>query len=78
MSGMGADQRAIEQAYAMAPLAQLQSLGQLYGGTPYSLFSGQTMTGNGTMQGTNVTRQTPSLFDSMLAAAAVGAKFIPA
>jgi hypothetical protein len=75
MAQLGDQQRAIEAQYAMAPLAQLQSLGELYGTTPYNLFSGQNVTGNGTMSGTSVTRQTPSLFNQMLAAASVASKF---
>jgi hypothetical protein len=60
----------------MAPLAQLQALGQLYGTTPYSLFNGNTVSSNETMQGTGTVSQTPSLFNQMLAAASVAAKFV--
>lgn len=71
-------QRGVESQYAMAPLAQLESLGQLYGTTPYNLFNGQDVTSEGTMKGTNVTTQKPSLFNQMLAAAAVASKFAAA
>jgi hypothetical protein len=72
---LGDQQRAIEAQYAMAPLAQLQSLGELYGTTPNNLFSGQNVSGNSTMSGTNVTKSSPSLFNQMLAAASVASKF---
>ena len=75
MAQLGDQQRAIEAQYAMAPLAQLQSLGELYGTTPYNLFSGQNVTSSGTMSGTSVTKQSPSLFNQMLAAASVAAQF---
>jgi uncharacterized protein (DUF2336 family) len=77
MGQLGDQQRAIEAQYAMAPLAQLQSLGQLYGTTPYNLFNGSNVSSNGTSQGTNVTTSTPSLFSQMLAAAQVASGFVP-
>ncbi len=76
MAQLGDQQRGIEQAYALAPLAQLQSLGQLYGTTPYNLFSGQNVQSNETMNGTNVTTQTPSLFNQLLAAGQVASSFV--
>lgn len=71
MATLGDQQRGIEQAYALAPLAQLQSMGQLYGTTPFGLFNGQDVSGtsSGTLQGTEVTKQSGSLFDSLLAGA---------
>jgi hypothetical protein len=77
MGQLGDQQRGVEAQYAMAPLAQLQALGQLYGTTPYSLFSGNNVSSNETMQGMGTVSQTPSLFNQMLAAASVAAKFVP-
>jgi hypothetical protein len=75
MNAMGADQRGIEQAYALGPLAQLQSIGNLSGMTPYQILVGQQFDSNSS--GTNVTKSTPSLFDAFLAAANTAASFIP-
>lgn len=66
MAGLGDQQRLIESQYAMAPLAQLQSLGELYGTTPYGLFAGQNFSGTGTSNGTNVTKSSPGLFGMMM------------
>ncbi len=66
MAGLGDQQRMIEQQYAMAPLAQLQELGNLYGTTPYGLFSGQNVNTTGSMTGTNTTKTSPSLFGMMM------------
>ncbi|WP_114954321.1 hypothetical protein [Sphingosinicella terrae] len=70
LAGLGDQQRQIAQARAMAPLAQLQAMGQLSGMTPYDILVGRsttgTTTGTGTTQGTSVTRETPSLFSQML------------
>lgn len=73
MGDMGAQQRGIEQQYALSPLAQLQSMGQLYGATPFDLFKGQNTSGTVNSSGTNVTKSTPSLFDMYLASAQVAA-----
>ena len=54
-SSLGQDQRAIEQAQAAAPLTVLQQLASTYGGLPLNLLSGQTITSNGTSQGTTKT-----------------------
>lgn len=48
----GADQRAIEQALASAPLEVLQRIAQMYGGMPLNLLSGSTTTGSGTSNST--------------------------
>jgi hypothetical protein len=74
-SDMGAQQRAIEQAYRMAPAAQLEMMGGLLGTTPFGLFNGQDVTGSGTSSGTNVTKSSPSLFDQLLAAGNVASNF---
>lgn len=66
MASMGDQQRQIEQQYAMAPLAQLQAAGQLFGATPYQALVGQTVNTNGTMNGTTNTTQSPSLFQMMM------------
>src|SRR6185369_1815854 len=54
MGQLGDQQRAIEQAYAMAGPAQLQLMGQLSGMTPYDILVGRQVNGttNGTMTGT--------------------------
>lgn len=48
---LGADQRAIEQAMASAPLTVLQEIAKAYGGLPLNLLSGSTVTGTNTSQG---------------------------
>jgi hypothetical protein len=75
MAGFGDQQRGIEQAYRMAPAAQLDMMGNLLGGTPFSLFNGQTVNGTSQTSGTSVTKSSPSLFDSILAAGQVAASF---
>ena len=45
---LGADQRAIDQALASAPLSVLQEIAKTYGGLPLNLLSGSTTTGNST------------------------------
>lgn len=81
MAQLGDQQRAIEQAYAMAGPAQLQLMGQLSGMTPYDILVGRNVasTANGTTTGTGTTvqTQTPSLFNQLLAAGDFAAKFIP-
>jgi hypothetical protein len=72
LSGLGDQQRQIEQAYRMAPLAQLEMGGKLLGGTPFSLFQGQQVDTTGTSNGTSVTRSSPSLFNQLLAAGQLG------
>lgn len=69
MENLGGDQRAIEQAYAMAGPAQLQMMGQLSGMTPYDILVGRNVTGNTT--GTNTTTSSPSLFGQLLGAASL-------
>ena len=77
MGQLGDQQRAIEQAYAMAGPAQLQLMGQLSGMTPYQILVGQNVNGNttGTATGTGTvtTVQNPSLFSQLLA----GASLVP-
>ena len=81
MAQLGDQQRGIEQAYAMAGPAQLQLMGQLSGMTPYDILVGRNVNGttNGTMtqSGTQITNQTPSLFNQLLAAGQVASSFIP-
>jgi predicted aconitase with swiveling domain len=80
MSQMGDQQRAIEQAYAMAGPAQLQLMGQLSGMTPYDILVGRQVNGNtigvSNSKGTQVTSQTPSLFSQLLQAGQAAAAFI--
>jgi hypothetical protein len=81
MAQLGDQQRAIEQAYAMAGPAQLQLMGQLSGMTPYDILVGRNVNGttNGQMTGTGtqVASQTPSMFSSLLQAAQATAAFVP-
>ncbi len=74
MAALGDQQRGVDQQQAMAELAQLETLGKLYGATPFQLFSGQTGTGTTRMNGTTTEKAKPSLFNSALAAANVAAK----
>jgi hypothetical protein len=78
MSGLGEQQRGIESAYAGAPLSQLQAMGQLSGLTPYDILVGRNTAGTqtGTMSGTNVTSQTPSMFNQLLSAGQLASMFI--
>ena len=64
---LGSEQRAIDQQQRLAELAQLQAMAQIYGGLPLGLFQGQNRTGTETSSGTQVTRSTPSLYNSILA-----------
>jgi hypothetical protein len=81
MAQLGDQQRAIEQAYAMAGPAQLQLLGQLSGMTPYDILVGRQVNGSttGTMTGTGTqtTTQSPSLFNTLLAGGQAAAGFLP-
>lgn len=52
---LGADQRAIEQALAGAPLDVLERIAKMYGGLPLNLLSGSTTTSSGTSSGTSKT-----------------------
>ena len=45
---LGADQQALDQAKAQAPLSVLQQIAATYGGMPLNLLSGETVTGNST------------------------------
>jgi hypothetical protein len=45
---LGADQQALNQARAQAPLSVLQQIAATYGGMPLNLLSGETVTGNST------------------------------
>lgn len=77
MNDLGTSQRQVEQAYDLAPLAQLQAMGSLFGATPYQIFTGQNVTSNGTVNGTTTSTQTPSLFNQLLAAASAASSFVP-
>lgn len=74
MDTLGQDQRSIEQAYALAPLAQLQAMGSLSGMTPYQILVGQQT--DTKSSGTNVTKTSPSLFDQLLTGASIASKFL--
>lgn len=79
LSDLGAQQRLIDQSQLLAPFAQLQSIGQLSGMTPYQILVGsrstQDRTGESTSSSNSVTRQTPSIFDNLLAVARTAAPF---
>lgn len=80
MAQLGDQQRAIEQAYAMAGPAQLQLMGQLSGMTPYDILVGRQVNSNSTGQttgtGTQISSQTPSLFSQLLQAGQAAAAFM--
>jgi hypothetical protein len=65
-SDLGGQQRGIEQAYALSPIAQLQTMGGLFGATPYQIFSGQNINTSGTATGNSTTKTSGNLFDMML------------
>lgn len=75
MAQLGDQQRAVEQAYAMAPLAQLDFMGRGLNAFPLAALVGQSVNGQsqGSMSGsgTSVTSQSPSLFNQMLGFAAL-------
>jgi hypothetical protein len=73
MSTLGDQQRQIEQGYAMAPLAQLEAMGQLSGMTPYDILVGRNVTGNTTGTTTSTTTGRPSLFSQLLQMGQAGA-----
>jgi hypothetical protein len=81
MAALGDQQRAVEQAYALAPLAQLEAMGQLSGMTPYDILVGRQINGTtnatGTQQGTSVTRTSPSLFNQLMGIGSLVGSFIP-
>lgn len=68
MNDLGGAQRNIEQGQDLAPLAQLQSVGSLFGATPWQAFTGQTVNGTntGTSNGTTTTTQSPNLFNMLM------------
>lgn len=77
MAQLGDQQRGIESEYTNAPVTQLGLMGQFSGMTPYDILVGRAMNGTtnstGTLQGTQVTKSSPSLFDMAIAAGQVGA-----
>jgi hypothetical protein len=79
MAGLGEQQRAVQQQQQMAELAQLQMMGQLMGMTPYDALVGRQVNGTsnsqGTLNGTEVTRNSPSLFNQLLAAGQIAGSF---
>lgn len=79
MAQLGDQQRAIESEYTNAPVTQLGLMGQFSGMTPYDILVGQQMNGTsnstGTLQGTQVTKSSPSLFDMAISAGQLGATF---
>jgi hypothetical protein len=78
---MGAEQRAIAQALAGAPISVLQALAGTYSGLPLNLLSGETMTGSQTGSSTSKSWDPMSVFSNALNAggsAAQGASAIMA
>ena len=71
---LGADQRAIEQALASAPLDVLERIAKAYGGMPLNLLSGSTTTGNSTSTGTSKTYDPWGTYINILNAGANVAK----
>ena len=78
---MGAEQRAISQALAGAPISVLQALAGTYSGLPLNLLSGETMTGTQTGSSTSKSWDPMGVFSNALNAggsAAQGAAAIMA
>lgn len=76
---LGAQQQQIDQQRRLAALAQIEAMGGLYrDGIPLNLFSGENLTGTKNSRGTNVTKSSPSLFDAMMQAGNLAAKFYTA
>jgi hypothetical protein len=78
---MGAEQRAISQALAGAPISVLQALAGTYSGLPLNLLSGETMTGTQTGSSTSKSWDPMGVFSNALNAggsAAQGASAIMA
>jgi hypothetical protein len=78
---MGAEQRAISQALAGAPISVLQALAGTYSGLPLNLLSGETMTGSQTGSSTSKSWDPMGVFSNALNAggsAAQGAAAIMA
>jgi len=76
---MGAEQRAISQALAGAPISVLQALAGTYSGLPLNLLSGETMTGTQTGSSTSKSWDPMGVFSNALNAggsAAQGASAI--
>jgi len=71
---LGADQRAIDQALAGAPIAVLQALSGTFGGLPLNLLSGETATENRTASGTEKTYDPWGTFANMHSAGASAAR----
>jgi hypothetical protein len=67
---MGAEQRAISQALAGAPISVLQALAGAYSGLPLNLLSGETATENRTASGTEKTHDPWGTFTNVLNATA--------
>lgn len=66
LSDMGNQQRAVEQGYRVAPIAQLETQGNLLGSQPYNLLSGKNIQSDGTMSGTTTQKQGMNLFQTLL------------
>lgn len=76
MSALGDQQRGIEQAYAAAPLAQLQMMGQLSGMTPYDILVGNQVNTNGASHSTGTQSSSPSLFNQLLQLGSAASMFV--
>lgn len=63
---LGGQQWTLDQLEAMAPIAQLEAAGGLYGNVPWQAFVGQNV--NSTGSGTSTTRQSGGLFQDLLGA----------
>jgi hypothetical protein len=74
----GNNMYAIDAARAMAPLSLNQMLSQMYGQFPLGNFTGQNVTSNGTLQGTNIQTSTPSPFNIGMSLASLFAPSDPA
>jgi hypothetical protein len=73
---LGAQQQQIDQQRRLAELAQIEAMGGLYrDGIPLNLFTGQNVQGTTNTRGTSVTKDSPSLFSSLMQAGNLAAKF---
>ncbi|WP_218586327.1 hypothetical protein, partial [Pseudomonas sp. Fl4BN1] len=60
-----------ENAAARAPLEQAALISDMQARLPLNLFSGEQMTGSGTMTGKDTQTKSPGLFNSVLAGGSI-------
>jgi hypothetical protein len=77
MADLGNIQRGIQADYLGAPLTQLGNAVNLTNSLPLNMFTGQQRNGNYVTDSTTVTKESPSMFNQLLGAAALASKFTP-